>query len=94
MNLLFSKAWETYESDKRIEGFSQQTLKAYKLQSGLLIRFFKEMENLKKTLRTYIFDTYMPGPDYVYAKGINWSENFFDNLTSNEIWVPYRLYLL
>ncbi len=36
MNLLLSQAWETYESDKRIEGFSPQTLKAYKLQSGLL----------------------------------------------------------
>jgi len=31
MNLLLSQAWETYESDKRIEGFSPQTLKAYKL---------------------------------------------------------------
>jgi hypothetical protein len=46
----------------------------------------EEMEHLKKTLRTYIFDKYMPGPDYVYAKGINWSENFYDNLTANEIW--------
>ncbi|MGG6362235.1 hypothetical protein ACQ5SI_23900 [Peribacillus frigoritolerans] len=46
----------------------------------------EEMEHLKKMLRTYIFDTYMQGPDYVYAKGINWSENFFDNLTANEIW--------
>ncbi|WP_354670029.1 site-specific integrase [Paenibacillus sp. BSR1-1] len=42
--MLLSKAWETYESDKRIEGFSPQTLKAYKLQSGLLIRFFNDVQ--------------------------------------------------
>ncbi|WP_045522846.1 tyrosine-type recombinase/integrase [Neobacillus niacini] len=41
--MLLSKAWETYESDKRIEGFSPQTLKAYKLQSSLLIRYFKDV---------------------------------------------------
>jgi len=39
--LLLSKAWETYESDKRIEGFSQQTLKAYRLQALLIIRYLK-----------------------------------------------------
>jgi integrase/recombinase XerD len=35
--LQLSKAWETYEADKRIEGFSPQTLKAYRLQAKLLI---------------------------------------------------------
>jgi integrase/recombinase XerD len=43
--LLLSKAWETYESDKRIEGFSPQTLKAYRLQSILLlIRYFNDVK--------------------------------------------------
>jgi integrase/recombinase XerD len=42
--LLLSKAWETYESDKRIEGFSQQTLKAYKLQALLVLRYFKDVK--------------------------------------------------
>jgi integrase/recombinase XerD len=42
--LLLSKAWETYESDKRIEGFSPQTLKAYKLQATLLIRYFRDVK--------------------------------------------------
>ncbi|MED1466940.1 tyrosine-type recombinase/integrase [Bacillus salipaludis] len=42
--MLLSKAWDTYESDKRIEGFSPQTLKAYKLQSSLLIRYFKDIK--------------------------------------------------
>ena len=41
--LLLSKTWELYESDKRIEGFSPQTLKAYKLQSKLLIHFFNDV---------------------------------------------------
>ena len=42
--MLLSKAWETYESDKRIEGFSPQTLKAYQLQLNLLIRHFGDVE--------------------------------------------------
>jgi integrase/recombinase XerD len=42
--LLLSQAWETYESDKRIEGFSPQTLKAYQLQITLLIRHFGDIE--------------------------------------------------
>jgi len=42
--LLLSKAWETYESDKRIEGFSQQTLKAYRLQAQLIIRYLKDVK--------------------------------------------------
>lgn len=46
----------------------------------------EEMEILKETLRTYIFDEYMNSSEYGYAKGINWSENFFDNLTAEEVW--------
>lgn len=42
--MLLSKVWEMYESDKRIEGFSPQTLKAYKLQAILLIRYFKDIK--------------------------------------------------
>jgi integrase/recombinase XerD len=42
--LLLSKAWEAFESDKRIEGFSPQTLKAYRLQLSLLINYFKDVE--------------------------------------------------
>jgi integrase/recombinase XerD len=38
-----TKAWESYEADKRIEGFSPQTLKAYKLQVKLLINFFSDV---------------------------------------------------
>ncbi|MBT2738556.1 site-specific integrase [Bacillus sp. ISL-7] len=42
--MLLSKAWEIYESDKRIEGFFQQTLKSYKLQSLLVIRYFEDVK--------------------------------------------------
>ncbi|MFB5282673.1 tyrosine-type recombinase/integrase [Peribacillus sp. Hz7] len=42
--MLLSRAWEMYEADKRIEGFSPQTLKAYKLQSILLLRFYKDVQ--------------------------------------------------
>ncbi|MBT2722660.1 tyrosine-type recombinase/integrase [Bacillus sp. ISL-46] len=41
--MLLSKAWESYEADKRIEGFSSQTLKAYHLQAKLLIRYFNDL---------------------------------------------------
>lgn len=46
----------------------------------------EEMELLKDTLRIFIFDEYMGSSDYVYAKGVNWAENFYDNLTAEEIW--------
>ncbi|WP_234447916.1 hypothetical protein [Viridibacillus soli] len=42
--MLLSKAWKAFESDKRIEGFSPQTLKAYQLQASLLIKYFKDIE--------------------------------------------------
>jgi integrase/recombinase XerD len=42
--LQLSQAWETYEADKRIEGFSPQTLKAYRLQAKLLIKFIEDVE--------------------------------------------------
>ncbi len=42
--MLLSKAWETYESDKRIEGFSPQKLIAYQLHVNLLIRHFGDVE--------------------------------------------------
>ncbi|WHY69680.1 hypothetical protein [Neobacillus sp. SuZ13] len=42
--MLLSKAWEKYESDKRIKGFSPQTLKALKLQATLLIRYLKDVK--------------------------------------------------
>ena len=44
MKLLLSKAWASFEADKRIEGFSPQTLKANQLQSLLLIGYFKDLE--------------------------------------------------
>ena len=42
--MLLSKAWDLYESDKRIEGFSPQTLNAYRLQSILLIQYFDDVK--------------------------------------------------
>nr|WP_324609830.1 integrase [Oceanobacillus damuensis] len=41
--MLLSDAVKYYEADKRIEGFSSQTLKAYKLQAKLLINFFSNI---------------------------------------------------
>ncbi|KAA9014909.1 tyrosine-type recombinase/integrase [Niallia endozanthoxylica] len=58
--MLLSKAWETYESDKRIEGFSPKTLKAYKLQSALLIRFVKDVQ--LDTITTEQLKSYVAKP--------------------------------
>lgn len=41
-----------YQTDKRIEGFSPQTLKAYKLQYTLLIRFYKDVDVQLDTITT------------------------------------------
>jgi integrase/recombinase XerD len=40
--LLSSIARKSYEADKRIEGFSPYTLKAYGIQAKLLISYFKD----------------------------------------------------
>ena len=42
--MFLSEAWENYEAAKRVEGFSLQTLKAYKIQNRLLIRYFGDVE--------------------------------------------------
>ncbi|MDI2588681.1 tyrosine-type recombinase/integrase [Psychrobacillus sp. NEAU-3TGS] len=42
--MLLSKAWASFVADKRIEGFSPQTLKAYQLQSSLIIDYFNDVE--------------------------------------------------
>ncbi|WP_236719821.1 tyrosine-type recombinase/integrase [Neobacillus mesonae] len=39
-----SKAWEAYAADKRIEGFSPYTIKAYGIQAKLLVLYFKDAE--------------------------------------------------
>jgi hypothetical protein len=38
--LIVSEAWNFYKADKRIEGFSPQTLTAYEVQANLLIKHF------------------------------------------------------
>lgn len=42
--MLLSQAWSAYEADKRLEGYSPHTLKAYKLQSNLLIRAIGDVD--------------------------------------------------
>lgn len=59
MNLLLSQAWEMYQSDKRIEGFSSQTLKAYKLLYTLLIRFFKDVDVQLDTITAEQLKSYL-----------------------------------
>ncbi len=42
MNLL--EAWEIYYQDKKLEGYSDVTLKGYKLQTLLLTRYFEDKD--------------------------------------------------
>jgi integrase/recombinase XerD len=55
--MLLSKEWENYEFDKRIEGYSPHTIKAYKVQLYLLIRYFKDIDI--KTLTTEDLKQYL-----------------------------------
>lgn len=48
MNL--SEAWKAYEADKRIEGYSPHTIKAYVIQCRLLIRFLGDLDVQEITL--------------------------------------------
>lgn len=72
------RAVELSEKDN-VEEIAEATLEEKRVSQA-------EMELLKERMRTYIFDEYMGSSEYVYAKGVNWTENFYDNLTAEEIW--------
>lgn len=42
--MLLSEAWEKYQLDKKIEGYSPLTLKTYCFQYNLLLRFFGDID--------------------------------------------------
>lgn len=55
-----SEAWKMYKGEKRIIGFSPQTLKAYGLQLSLLIQFLSDIsiESITtKALRQYLAES-------------------------------------
>jgi site-specific recombinase XerD len=47
--MLLSEAWEKYQQDKKIEGYSPLTLKTYCFQYNLLLRFFSDIDMSKFT---------------------------------------------
>lgn len=52
-----SEAWELYEADKRIQGYSPHTLKSYSIQKNLLIRYLGDLsinEITYEDLKSYI----------------------------------------
>ena len=60
IELLLSEAAKSYEADKRIEGFSPQTLRAYSLQMQLLIKYFGNIQISEVTasdLKQYLADS-------------------------------------
>lgn len=57
MNLL--EAWKLYEQDKTIEGYSQKTLRGYRVQTNLLYRHFGDIdidEITLPSLKTYLVE--------------------------------------
>ncbi|QST01404.1 tyrosine-type recombinase/integrase [Pontibacillus sp. ALD_SL1] len=57
--MLLSEAAKSYEQEKRIEGFSSQTLRAYELQMKLLIDYFGDIQINEITtsgLKQYLAD--------------------------------------
>ena len=42
--MLLSDAWNKYQQDKKIEGYSSLTLKTYCFQYNLLLRFFGDID--------------------------------------------------
>jgi len=57
MNL--QELWVLYEQDKKLENFSKTTLKGYKTQCNLLIRYFGDMDIQEITLqklKTYLIE--------------------------------------
>ncbi|GAE37511.1 hypothetical protein [Halalkalibacter akibai] len=74
---------EKEAEEEKVTGINNDSLSTSQNDDSILL---EEMELLKEKLRKYIFDDYMGSSDYVYAKGINWSLNFYDNLSAEEIW--------
>lgn len=48
--MIISELWRQYESDKQIQGFSPNTLKAYALQLKMLVRELGDLEISEITL--------------------------------------------
>ncbi len=42
--MILSELWRLYEADKRIQGFSPSTLKAYALQFKMLVRELGDLD--------------------------------------------------
>lgn len=58
--MLLSEAWQLYAVDKQIEGFSPVTLKGYKIQHNLLIRYFGDAgldEIMLPALKEYLMES-------------------------------------
>lgn len=58
--MLLTEAWQIYAADKQIEGFSPHTLKGYKIQHNLLVRYFGDIDIETVTLpdlKRYLVDT-------------------------------------
>lgn len=51
-----SQLWKLYEADKRIQGFSMQTLKAYALQLKMLV---SELGDKWKMIHVFSHNDYM-----------------------------------
>lgn len=48
--MILSELWRLYETDKRIQGSSPKTLKAYALQHKMLMKALGDLDITEKTL--------------------------------------------
>lgn len=55
--MILSEAWQLYKADKQIQGYSSQTLKAYKVQSTLFIKYLGDIpieDVTTKSIKLYL----------------------------------------
>lgn len=56
--MLLSEAWNKYQQDKKIEGYSTLTLKTYCFQYKLLLRYFGDIDLNEFSTEKYFLSFY------------------------------------
>jgi integrase/recombinase XerD len=74
-----SQAWSAYEADKRLLGYSKYTLKAYKIQSDLLIRHFGDME-IKEVKTEHLKAYLLEAAKHLKPSSVNHRQRFIRSL--------------
>lgn len=73
-----TKAWEAYAADKRLLGYSQYTLKAYKIQSNLLVRYLGDIDINDVTL--FVLKQYLANQTHLKPASLGHRVRFLKSL--------------